>query len=72
MNVARFETIKWNELKTIRNRLLKETDWTQIPDASILESKKLAFTQYRQELRDIPQNFQNADDVVWPQKPAIS
>lgn len=54
-----------------RNRLLKETDWTQIPDAVLTDEKKAEFTAYRQALRDIPQTYSNPDDVVWPIKPTI-
>ncbi|SGY98792.1 phage tail assembly chaperone [Moritella viscosa] len=29
------------------------------------------FRQYRQALRDIPQTFESAQDVVWPTKPSL-
>lgn len=54
-----------------RDYLIKETDWTQMPDAPLSNEKKAEFTAYRQALRDVPQNYSNPDDVVWPEKPTI-
>ncbi|MCD9550856.1 hypothetical protein GLP21_19775, partial [Photobacterium carnosum] len=33
--------------------------------------KKTEFTAYRQALRDIPQTYDNPDDIVWPTKPIL-
>jgi hypothetical protein len=56
------------EMKNIRNNLLKESDWTAIPDANPKPSKE-AWLIYRQALRDLPQNFEDPSEVIWPQKP---
>jgi hypothetical protein len=37
-----------------RDRLLLESDWTQLPDVSISEEKKQAWRSYRKALRDLP------------------
>lgn len=50
-----------------RNRLLTETDWTQLPD--IPESTKLLWQPYRQELRDITTQTGFPENVVWPTPP---
>ena len=59
--------ISWENIKSARNELLKETDWVGLSDVNV--SNKQAWLDYRQSLRDIPQNFANSEDVVWPTKP---
>lgn len=52
-----------------RDALLAATDWTQMPDAPLTEAQKLAWTAYRQTLRDVPQQAIFPQAVVWPVKP---
>lgn len=54
-----------------RDQRLFETDWTQFSDSPLGEGMKAEFAEYRQKLRDIPQDYPNPDDVVWPEKPAV-
>lgn len=63
------EWTKWQLIRQKRNRLLAECDWTQVPDAPLDEKRREAWRQYRQALRDIPQRFERADDVAWPECP---
>lgn len=58
-----------NELRVERNKLLLQTDWTQMPDAPLTAEQKTEFAEYRQALRDITNNLDNPDEVVWPTKP---
>ena len=37
-----------------RNKRLAETDWTQVSDSPLSESKKTEWQTYRQKLRDMP------------------
>lgn len=62
-------TQKWEQIKYQRNLYLQQSDWTQLPDTTLTEEKKQEWQNYRQALRDIPQNFQNPDDVVYPTMP---
>lgn len=55
-------------LRSERDRRIAETDWTQLPD--IPEATKTAWQAYRQALRDVPGNYTNMIDVVWPTKPS--
>lgn len=55
-----------DEARLERNRLLAETDWTQVADAPV---DKAAWATYRQALRDIPQQAGFPETVVWPEKP---
>lgn len=53
------------EVRFIRNQLLQETDWTQLPDVSV----KQEYIVYRQALRDISGQPGFPKNVVWPTKP---
>jgi hypothetical protein len=55
----------WNKIRWERDRLMAETDWWALSDQT-LSSEQSA---YRQALRDVPQAFDNPDDVVWPTPP---
>jgi hypothetical protein len=39
-----------------RNRLLRESDWTQLSDAPMSTGEYIAWATYRQALRDLPSN----------------
>lgn len=60
---------KWNELRQLRDHLLKESDWTQLPDASLDDSKKAAYAVYRQALRDLPQCHNDPFSINIPVAP---
>lgn len=60
------------ELRVQRNAKLYSSDWTQLPDAPLTQEEKTDWTNYRQALRDVPQNnvgVTSLDDVVWPTPP---
>lgn len=58
----------WEFVRNERNRLLLESDWTQLPDTSLTEEKKLEWQSYRQQLRDITTQ-PDPYNIVWPTKP---
>lgn len=68
INKEKEEQHKWELIRSERNALLSECDWTQLPDNALSEAEKEIFAKYRQDLRDIPQNFKSADKVIWPKK----
>ena len=64
-------------LRTERNNLLIESDWTQFPD--VPDSIKTAWQPYRQQLRDLPataspkldESYElDLSSVTWPTKPS--
>lgn len=57
---------KWEQLRAWRNRELTATDWTQLDDANV---DKAAWAEYRQTLRDLPQNFDDPNAVQLPDAP---
>lgn len=53
---------QWQVVRTQRNQLLKDSDWTQLADTPV---DKTLWATYRQELRDIttqPDPF----NIMWP------
>jgi len=58
----------WADVKTKRNGLLSESDWTQFRDVDLANNAQ--WVTYRQNLRDIPQTYA-ADPrlIIWPTKP---
>jgi hypothetical protein len=51
-----------------RDAKLARSDWTQMPDVE--ERKRNAWAQYRQQLRDLPQQKAFPNQIVWPEPPA--
>ena len=56
----------WDQIRLDRKLLLKESDWTQLPDVPI--PTKEAWTTYRQALRDITQQA-DPFNITWPTPP---
>lgn len=56
-------------LRRKRDKMLKDSDWTQLNDAVMSADKMDEWIAYRQKLRDLPALYPNAYDVVFPQKP---
>ena len=62
-----------SEVRNQRDQLLAQSDWTQMPDSPLSVEVKAAWAQYRQELRNLPENLlpdvENWFDVVFPNRP---
>lgn len=54
------------ELRTVRNSMLFETDYWDASDTPDMSDEQVA---YRQALRDITETYTSLDDVTWPTKP---
>lgn len=60
-------------LRLKRDVLLTESDWTQVNDSPLSDTKKEEWSVYRQALRDLPANNTNAtsiDDITFPTPPS--
>jgi len=56
------------QIRSTRNQLLKDCDWTQIADCTI--PKKSEWTTYRQTLRDLPSTITEPRTFAdWPHNP---
>jgi len=73
------EELAWNNgafdraienLRDKKNNLLKQSDWTVLPDSPI--ANKTAWQTYRTELRDLTNGLTTVEQVnavTWPTKP---
>ena len=66
-------------LRVERNKLIAETDWTQLKDISLDSIREKNWKEYRQALRDLPNgstpkldSYGDLDmsSVTWPDKPS--
>ena len=70
---GRWNKVSWEGIRMIRNYLLADCDWTQMPDAAIDADTKAMWTKYRTKLRSLPQDYdgKEADDVLFPFNPIM-
>lgn len=60
-------------VREVRNRLLQQSDWTQLPDSPLTEAKRAEWATYRQALRDILQTYAGSlIDLEFPDPPGSS
>jgi hypothetical protein len=57
------------QLREHRNKLLVDSDWTQVADAPV---DKAAWAAYRQALRDMPSSPDFPWDAIWPTPPSLT
>jgi hypothetical protein len=55
-----------DNIRSTRNQMLSESDWTQLEDSPV---DKAAWATYRQALRDVPAQEGFPWTVQWPEKP---
>lgn len=70
--VAAINAQAWELVRAERDRRIAATDYTQMPDSPLSTEQRQAFADYRQALRDIPQDHASPDAVAWPEPPALS
>ena len=63
-------TFLWMKLRSERDNLLLSSDFTQLGDIGLSESKKTEWVNYRQALRDLPANTSDPANPNWPTKPS--
>ncbi len=59
--------VTWDEVRRARDKALSDSDWRALKDVTLANPWK----EYRQALRDLPQNHDTANDAVdhWPEAP---
>jgi len=59
--------VNWNQVRTHRDTALTDSDWRAVKDRTMSQ----AWKDYRQALRDLPQQNESANDAAdnWPQPP---
>ncbi len=59
--------LEWKDVKDIRQELLNESDWRDLP--SYPGTNQSDWREYRSLLRNLPQDFTEVSDAVFPNKP---
>jgi len=59
--------VSWHQVRRERDRVLAETDWRAVKDRTMSQ----AWKDFRQALRDLPQDHEEANDAAdnWPEAP---
>lgn len=57
-------------LRARRDQLLRDSDYTQLPDADMDADLRARWAEYRQALRDLPLSVANGAPADWPVSPA--
>jgi len=59
--------VEWEEVRELRDTILLQSDWRAVKDRVL----PTAWKDYRQALRDLPQNHDEANDAAdaWPVMP---
>ena len=63
---------EWSQIRTERDRLLTESDWTQANDTPLTDANVAKWKTYRTSLRDLPSDQSSKtkySDITWPTKP---
>ena len=59
--------VSWDRVRSKRDQALAESDWRAVKDRTMAQ----AWKDYRQALRDLPQEHDEANDAAdnWPEAP---
>jgi hypothetical protein len=60
---------RMDSLRAERNARLTACDWTQLSDAPLSEAARNAWADYRQALRDLPDDTEDPANPDWPVAP---
>ena len=64
---------EWKLIRTERDRLLANSDWTQGADSPLASAKKTSWATYRTKLRDVPKDQKDKTtyaSITWPSEPS--
>lgn len=61
----------WGSVRAERNKKLRDTDWTQMPDSPFAAQQRQQWAAYRQALRDVT-NQADPFTINWPTPPEQS
>jgi hypothetical protein len=62
------DTRRWSWIRYVRRGWLAWSDWTQVTDAPLSDEERVAWQQYRKELRDVP-DAADPEDAAVPKPP---
>ncbi len=67
---ARIDSEAAASVRVQRDKLIAESDWTQLTDCQLSDSVKAEWVTYRQALRDLPTASGFPHTMTWPTKPS--
>ena len=70
---ARILAEEWTKIRTERDKLLTNSDWTQGADSPLTSAKKTAWATYRTKLRTLPEDQKDKTtyaSITWPSEPS--
>ena len=70
---ARILAEEWKQIRTERDRLLTNSDWTQGSDSPLASGKKTEWATYRTKLRTLPEDQKDKTtqaSITWPKEPS--
>ena len=67
---AGIDTEAATSVRVERDKLIAESDWTQLADSQLSDSVKATWVTYRQALRDLPTASGFPHTMTWPTKPS--
>ena len=70
---ARLLAEQWKLIRTERDKLLTNSDWTQANDTALASAKVTAWATYRTKLRTLPADQSSKTtyaDITWPPQPS--
>ena len=63
------EEYPWENIREQRNEKLRASDWRMSNDTPMSEAEQAAWGEYREALRNIPQDFSTPKKFGWPKSP---
>ena len=68
---AEVTEVTWDTIRAKRDQLLRDSDYTMTPGATVDQGQ---WSAYRQILRDLPQTFAatGPESVIWPTAPSTA
>jgi len=59
----------WVQIRAARNIRLRDSDWRMSNDSPLSGAEQVAWGEYREGLRNIPQDFSTPKKFGWPKNP---
>ena len=69
--LERYHDKLWGRVRDDRDKFLADTDWMVLPDVNLAEREREEVLEYRQELRDLPEKYDNPEEVKFPKPPGF-
>jgi len=68
--IQAYDDMTAKQVRAERDAKLYECDWTQLPDTALTPDQEAAWANYREQLRNVPQQAGFPYNIVWPTKPS--